>query len=83
MTSGGLFQPQSCCDSVTACQRNKSDTKTMEDLSARGLEISVKNYLRGGLIRLLYLHEERKYFLELSWYNKNQLSAAGIGQFPS
>lgn len=35
----------------------------MEDLSARALEISVKSYLRGGLIRLLYLHEEEnKYF---------------------
>lgn len=35
----------------------------MEGLSARGLEISIKNYLRGALIRILYLHEEeRKYF---------------------
>lgn len=35
----------------------------MEDLSAKALEISVKNYLRGGLIRLLYLHEEEdEYF---------------------
>lgn len=63
MTSRGPFQSQPCCDFVTDCQRKKRDTEKMEDLSTKGLEISVKNYLRGGLITLLYLHEEeRKYF---------------------
>lgn len=52
----------------------------MENISGKGLDVSVKNYLRDGLIRLFYLHEvERKYFFELNWY-KSQLPAAGIRQ---
>lgn len=53
MTSRDPFQPQPYCNSVTNWQRNQRNAETMEDLSAKALEISVKNYLRGGLIRLL------------------------------